>query len=81
ERPALEAPAFSNNLARQEPRGPCVPRLEPRNKDINPHRVQDNSRSAPSSGLSATFDPLPGGKGTWKTFAAIVAVRKNAAPP
>ncbi|HQX51824.1 MAG TPA: FHA domain-containing protein, partial [Planctomycetaceae bacterium] len=35
------APASSDNLARQEPREQCVARLEPRNKDINPHRVQE----------------------------------------
>gem|GEM_PF-3457110 len=35
ERTALEAPASSDKLARQEPREQCVPRLEPRNKDIN----------------------------------------------
>jgi len=40
ERTALEAPASSDKLARQEPREQCVPRQEPRNKDINPHRVK-----------------------------------------
>jgi len=33
ERTALEAPASSDKLAKQEPRGQCVPRQEPRNKD------------------------------------------------
>jgi len=35
ERTALEAPASSDSLSRQEPREQCVPRQEPRNKDIN----------------------------------------------
>jgi len=42
ERTALEAPASNDKLARQEPREQCVPRQEPRNKDINPHRMKYN---------------------------------------
>jgi len=40
ERTVLEAPASRANLARQVPREQCVPRQEPRNKDINPHHVK-----------------------------------------
>gem|GEM_PF-6202325 len=34
-----------------------------------------NARSAPSSGLSATFSPLPGGEGTWKTLTLKVTLK------
>jgi len=40
ERNALEAPASSENPERQEPPEQRVPRLEPRNKDINSDRVK-----------------------------------------
>ena len=40
ERNALEAPASSENPGRQEPPEQRVPRLEPRNKDINSDRVK-----------------------------------------
>ena len=43
ERDVLEAPAPSENSGRQEPPVQRVPRLEPRNKDINPHRVEYNT--------------------------------------
>jgi len=42
ERNGLEAPASSGNPGRQEPPEQRVPRLEPRNKDINPHRAMYN---------------------------------------
>ena len=51
ERTALEASASADNLARQEPRGQCVPRQEPRNKDINPHRVKYNPGLAPRTSM------------------------------
>ena len=44
ERTALEAPAFSANHGRQEPPEQRVPRLEPRNKDINSDHVKFNRR-------------------------------------
>ena len=53
ERAALEAPASSDNLARQEPREQCVPRLEPRHKDINRHRVKYNVRGTVELGQAA----------------------------
>jgi len=43
ERNALEAPASSENPGRQEPPEQRVPRLEPRNKDINSDRVKYNN--------------------------------------
>jgi len=43
ERTALEAPASRDKLARQEPREQCVPRQEPRNKDISLDRVKYNT--------------------------------------
>jgi len=49
ERTALEAPASSDKLARQEPREQCVPRQEPRNKYINPHPVKYNIGTLPKA--------------------------------
>ncbi|HQZ63906.1 MAG TPA: hypothetical protein PLY87_02465, partial [Planctomycetaceae bacterium] len=45
ERNALEAPASSENLGRQEPPEQRIPRLELRNKDINSDRVKCNKAS------------------------------------
>jgi len=58
ERTALEAPASSDNLARQEPREQCVPKLEPRNNVINPRRVKYISRNAHSGLRLATVAQL-----------------------
>jgi len=46
ERTALEAPASCETLGRQESLEHCVPRLEPRNKQINSDRVNDKSTLA-----------------------------------
>ena len=57
ERTALEAPASSDNLARQEPRKQCVPRQEPRNKDINPHRVKYSWKAPVLAKIEHFYNP------------------------
>ncbi|HRA86707.1 MAG TPA: hypothetical protein PK992_01515 [Planctomycetaceae bacterium] len=64
ERNALEAPASSENPGRQEPPEQRVPRLEPRNKDINSDRVKYKPVALPNrdDGLPPTERRV---YGTW----------------
>ena len=48
EKGTLEAPGSSRNPGRQEPPVQLVPRLEPRNKDINSDRVKYNITPSPT---------------------------------
>jgi len=50
ERNALEAPASCENPGRLEPPEQRVPRLEPRNKDVNSDRVKYKSGDKPRGG-------------------------------